>query len=332
MAADIPPINSIAGYVPVARLHGQRLFQHGPSTMKRRIPLTIQKRASAQRQKRDKVMKGTRLALPAGVADRYATKLERLTAQMVDETQAAVEKLFRHPDVQEHIAGFGADISPASQARILTNQLSDRFEQLFTAAAKPTAEEMVDQADDASAAAVHNSLRHLSGGLSLKTYGIRTPAMEEFMKAMVANNVSLIKSIPSEFFRDVQQAVLSSITDGKGLQDLTAFFENRRGVEHRRAKNIAIDQTHKAYNGLNKERMQKNGVQAFEWVHSGGGIHPREHHINPWPAGLNGGHFEFSKLPIIDERTGERGIPGQAINCRCTMVPIIKFEDGEPAQ
>jgi uncharacterized protein with gpF-like domain len=31
-------------------------------------------------------------------------------------------------------------------------------------------------------------------------------------------------------------------------------------------------------------------------------------------------------LPVIDPRTGERGIPGQAINCRCVMRPLVEFK------
>jgi SPP1 gp7 family putative phage head morphogenesis protein len=98
-------------------------------------------------------------------------------------------------------------------------------------------------------------------------------------------------------------------------------LQEYEGVTLRRARNIALDQTRKAYNNINKGRMQAIGVQKFEWVHSGGGQKPRELHIE-----LDGQVFSFDDLPVIDERTGERGIPGQAINCRCTMVPVIEFE------
>jgi SPP1 gp7 family putative phage head morphogenesis protein len=270
-------------------------------------------------------MKGADLALPAGVASRYARKLINLTNEMTRTTQREVEQLFRHPDVVAHLAAVSPvkhamDISPASQARILTNKLAARFDDLFAQAAKPYAEGMVDEADAASTASVGMSLRELAGGLHMKI-AVTTPVMEEFKKAIIANNVSLIKSIPSEFFRDVQQAVLSSITDGKGNDDLSSFFRDRHGVEERRAKNIAIDQTHKAYNGLNKVRLQDAGVKKFEWIHSGGGLHPRPLHLDQ----LNGRIFSFDKLPIIEEGTGERGIPGQAINCRCTMRPVVEI-------
>ncbi|RIQ43658.1 phage head morphogenesis protein, partial [Bordetella avium] len=29
--------------------------------------------------------------------------------------------------------------------------------------------------------------------------------------------------------------------------------------------------------------------------------------------------------PIIDKTTGERGLPGQLINCKCRMRPVIDF-------
>lgn len=273
-------------------------------------------------------IKGTRLALPAGVAARYQAKLQRLAAQMTATTERELKALFRHPDVVDYISRIAPvrhamDISPASQARILTNKLALQFEELFQSAAKPYASDMVDEADGASKAAVGMSLRELSKGLEFKL-NIAGDLLDEFKKAVIANNVSLIKSIPSEYFRDVQQAVLSAMTDGRGLEDLVPFFDKAPGEQSRRAKNIAQDQVHKAYNGLNKVRLVDAGVKKFQWIHSGGGLHPREHHIDPAPAGLNGGVFSFDKLPIIDPNTGERGIPGQAINCRCTMTPVVE--------
>jgi uncharacterized protein with gpF-like domain len=44
---------------------------------------------------------------------------------------------------------------------------------------------------------------------------------------------------------------------------------------------------------------------------------------------MDGNVYSFDDPPIIDKNTGERGIPGQAINCRCFMVPVIEFEDEE---
>ena len=71
--------------------------------------------------------------------------------------------------------------------------------------------------------------------------------------------------------------------------------------------------------------LQAVGLNKYEWIHSGAGQQPREFHRDV----LNGQIFDLDDPPIIDEDTGERGIPSQLINCRCTMRPVLEFEDGE---
>jgi len=307
---------------------------------------------------RDGVIRGARLALPAGVAARYAARLVALVREMTKTVEREITDLFKHPDVQDYLANFHVAhvtdaaenpfkptvefwdgkfvvlaplgwpawafdaISPASQSRILTNKLKERFEQLFGMTAKDDATKMVGEADAASAANVSRSLREISEDYKL------SPSVlvdGEFAKAVIAQNVSLIKSIPEEYLTDVQGAVLRSITDGRGLDDLTKYFAKQEGITERRAYNIATDQTHKAYNGFNRARMTGAGIRKFEWVHSGGGLHPRILHMDV----LDGQIYAFDKLPVIDDRTGERGIPGQAVNCRCTMVPVIATGDDQ---
>lgn len=271
----------------------------------RKTLVAARKKAWADRFKFNGVMRGTPLRDPAGVEARYAAALERLARIMTETTRREIEALFR----QGAASGVGMDASPSSQARILTNALKKRFDQLFAKNAKPLAEKMMAGADKASKSATYMSLKELSGGLSLKTDIVSGP-MREFMSAAIANNVALIKSISAEYMVKVQGAVMRSIMDGNGLQDLVPFFEAQEGITHRRAKNIALDQTRKAYNGLNKGRMEAIGVKKFEWIHSGGGQHPRELHMR-----MSGNIYSFDDLPVIDESTGERGIPGQAINC-----------------
>ena len=84
---------------------------------------------------------------------------------------------------------------------------------------------------------------------------------------------------------------------------------------------IARDQTRKVYNSVNRARMQEMGMRKFEWVHSGGANEPRPLHVS-----YNGQVFDFDDPPIIDERTKERGFPGQAVNCGCVMRPVFVFE------
>jgi SPP1 gp7 family putative phage head morphogenesis protein len=97
----------------------------------------------------------------------------------------------------------------------------------------------------------------------------------------------------------------------------------RYGEAKRHAKNVALDQTRKAYMSINTERMRDVGVSKFEWIHTGGSQDPRQYHKTV----LNGNVYDINDPPVIDQRTGERGLPGLLPFCRCTMRPVVTFED-----
>ena len=282
--------------------------------------ILTKKRRAWVNQFKPNVLKGTPLLYNAGVEEKYRADLDRLIRRMTTETKKEIERLFKTEPFKEYFA-MDAQVSP--QAKILTNKLKAKFSQLFSDKAGIVASSMVKNADRASKAQLHGSLMKLSGGLSLKTSAITAP-MKQIIKASITENVGLIKSIPQQYFTDVQGAVMRSITTGNGLNDLVPFLDNYEGITLRRAKNIALDQSRKAYNNLNKGRMVAVGVKKYTWLHSGGGAHPRPDHV-----AMSGNIYSFDNPPVIDQRTGERGIPGQAINCRCTMTPIIEFESSE---
>lgn len=284
---------------------------------KRKVRLTAKREAWASKQSTAPTFRGDPLQHNAAVAVRYVGALSALTAQMTAQTKREILRLFKTDAAAGH---FGTDASIASQSRILMVSLADRFNDLFAKKAKPLAENMVAEADKSGTKALHSSLQKLSGGMSLKT-SLGSSSLNEITKAAVAENVSLIKSIAQEYLQKVEGAVMRSITTGNGLQDLVPALEQYEGQTHRRAKNIALDQTRKAYNSINRGRMEALGVQKFMWHHSGGGAHPREDHVD-----MDGEIYSFENLPVIDKRTGERGIPGQAPNCRCTMSPVFDFE------
>lgn len=282
--------------------------------------LTRKRKAWAAQRSEAPTFKGPALQPPAAVAVRYVGALGALTAQMTAQVNREVRKLFESDAAGAH---FGQDATIASQSRILLNALAAKFQDLFAKRARVLAETMVTGAEKASGTALHSSLEKLSGGLSLKTRVTSGP-LANIYKANVAENVSLIKSIPAEYLTKVMGSVMRAITTGNGLQDLIPALEKYEGQTHRRARNIALDQTRKAYNSINRGRMQALGIEAFQWRHSGGGAHPREDHVE-----MDGKTFRFDALPVIDPRTGERGIPGQAPNCRCTMAPVFEFAKEE---
>lgn len=281
------------------------------ATRKTRPPLTKAKQAQGSA-----VHKGKPLHYSAAVEMRYSDTLTRMVRQMRETTESA----FRRLDKQFATDAEGMDApSYASQSRILVDALRKRFNAAFARRSRPAAERMQAQVDAASSASLHSSLRQLSGGISLSTRSIPAPATE-MLKASITENVALIRSIPEQYFLDVQGAVMRNIQRGDGTAGVLREIERVGGVATRRAELIARDQVSKATSALNAARMKGLGVRKFEWIHSGGGKEPRKLHQR-----MSGNVYSLDDPPVIDERTGERGLPGFLVNCRCVMRPVLEF-------
>jgi len=290
-----------------------------PKPQARKIRLAPNKNAWAQQFKPPQV-KGTPLYVSVAISARYYAKLKPLIDRMARETRDQLIALFTHPSFAED--GYTEDASIASQARILTNGLTDKFTKLFGGVAQQIATDTVQQTDDNSASTLKGSLKDLSGGVTFKTDFV-SEGVNDAITASIASNVDLIKRIPEAYMSDITGATMRAITLGNGLQDLKPYLSKKYQGTARQAELMCMDQVRKAYTSINTERMKSVGVSKFEWIHSGGSQHPREYHSHV----LNGNVYDMDDPPVIDERTGEKGLPGQLPNCRCTMRPIVSFDD-----
>jgi uncharacterized protein with gpF-like domain len=178
--------------------------------------LLTKKRAAWAAQFKRRGVAGSPVAPNAGVEDWYMKELARLTAAISETALLEIEKLFR---AEGQALGYSEDASLSSQARITMNSLRRSFARLFARKADDLADGMIRRASRANAAGVHASLKELSGGLAIKTNFI-SGKLGETLKAAVAENVGLIRSIPQEYLTRVEGAVMRSITTGNGLADL----------------------------------------------------------------------------------------------------------------
>lgn len=262
--------------------------------------------------------RGKKLAYPAGAMSRYQVGLVAIVRKMGEQTQREVDRLFRSEAAAGHFAQDAGSIS--SQSRILANRLDAQFRRLFAQQAPALATAMAEAADGASYKALGASLKELSGGVTVKT--ARMPGtLGELIKAAVNENVNLIKTIQTDYFARVRTAISATILGENPEHNLTEQLQQLQGKTERHAQLLALDQTRKVYSAINSKRMQSAGIKKFEWIHSGGSAEPREDHVD-----MDGKIYDFASPPVIDKRTGERGLPGDAINCRCTMRPIFDFE------
>lgn len=251
-------------------------------------------------------------------AYRYYRQIGMLIDAMSAEVELEIKNLFH-----DHTEFFAQDASISSQARVLTNALVKKFDKLFADRSKKVAKNFVDDVDKTSDNAVKGAVKKLSGGLTFSSKDLQSGVLNQILSATITDNVALIKSIPQQYLTGVQSAVMRSITTGNGLADLVPYLSKHKSITLRRARMIAYDQTRKAMNNLSKGRMQGIGVEEYEWIHVASN-HPRKYH-----EAMAGKIYRFDNPPVIDPKTGERGIPGQLVNCRCKMRPVMNFNKTE---
>lgn len=150
-----------------------------------------------------------------------------------------------------------------------------------------------------------------------------TSAQRDVLNAVVGENVALIKSIPRQYFTQIEGAVMRSVALGGDLKALSDFIEKQGRVTRRRAEFIARDQNSKAIGALTRVRSLEAGITEGIWMHSGGGKEPRPTHVR---AGRDGVRFDLA-TGWLDPAEGKRIFPGQLINCRCVYRAVIPGVD-----
>ena len=141
---------------------------------------------------------------------------------------------------------------------------------------------------------------------------LQNEGLEDIMFATTKENVSLIKTIPEEYFNKIEGVVFRGTVQGR---DATSMIKQIRGignVTETRARLIARDQTSKLNSALNQQRSQNLGVEEYIWRTAG------DERVRNSHKSKNGKTFRW------DDPPKDTGHPGQDIQCRCVAQAIIK--------
>jgi SPP1 gp7 family putative phage head morphogenesis protein len=256
--------------------------------------------------KTDKVL--TPVRPNVGIEVAYRKKLQALIAEMDNSVVYWLHAAYR---ANEPV--MAQDRTPADELRDAIRKLAKRWQKNFDEAAPALAEYFAQSVSSRSSGALKAILKKAGFTVEFKM----TRAMRDIMAATVGQQVSLIKSIPSQYFTNIEGLVMRSVQTGRDLGQLTKDLQEQFGVTHRRAALIARDQNNKATASMTRARQDELGLNEAIWVHSGGGKHPRPTHV-----AMHGKKYDVNK-GMWDSAVKRWIYPGEEINCRCISRSII---------
>lgn len=211
---------------------------------------------------------------------------------------------------------LAADALPATDMIERMEQLQAQWTKKFDAASTDLASWFAQGAMQRSNIALMKILDEAGMTVDFKF----TRPMQDAYRAVVGENVGLIRSLSEKQLADAQGMVMRSVASGRDLATLSKELRETFGVSKRRAALIARDQNNKATAVVNKVRQQELGITRAVWKHSGAGKEPRPSHV-AFSRGEDGGpEYEIARGAFID---GKWIYPGEEINCRCTSCSII---------
>lgn len=261
---------------------------------------------------KDKLPRGKKALSPVrpniGIQNRYDAQLQKL----VDEMAASVLWWIR-AEYRKSESRIVFDASPAETLQRAMNELARRWQSRFDKLAEYMADGMISRTASNVDAGMKMAFR--KAGLTVKMK--MTRPLRDVLEASIAENVSLIQSIPQQYLTQIEGHVMRSITQGFRMDRLVQDLEKQRGITKRRANIIARDQSRKAHAAIQRSRQLDLGITEGVWLHSGGGKVPRQSH-----KAFSGKVFDITKGHDFGDGFGPV-LPAESPNCRCVWKIVV---------
>jgi SPP1 gp7 family putative phage head morphogenesis protein len=266
-----------------------------------------------------------RVQMPSGVQLAYFAELRAMVRRMGQLTREFLFPEFpsilrearseRRQDIRTDAAG--------RRAQLVIERVQELFGREYPQA---RIERLAEQIGERTSDFQREQLfRQIKAALGVDLNQIREPGLRARIQQFTEGNVSLITSIPTRFFDDVEARVTQAVRAGSRAEVLAEDLEGLVNLpqEHaeNRAKLIARDQTLSFYAELNQSRQESLGVERYSW-RSSGDNRVRDAHAEFAARSAEGETFAWDDGP--GDGSPEEGVnPGDAINCRCYADPDL---------
>jgi SPP1 gp7 family putative phage head morphogenesis protein len=144
---------------------------------------------------------------------------------------------------------------------------------------------------------------------------IRSAPVGELMRERLAEQVTLIKSIPLDAAQRVHEWTLTGIEDATRAKEVAREILRTNEVSAARATLIARTETARTSSKLTEARAQYVGSEGYIWRTSG------DSDVRDSHKEMNGKYVRWDTPPTLSDGTVTHA--GQIYNCRCYPEPVI---------
>lgn len=194
--------------------------------------------------------------------------------------------------------------------------LIGRIKVIFGEKVKPidierNAQDMANSVDNINKATFERQFNQVTG---VKPF-LSEPWLAAELSNSVQQNVTLITTMHTDYFKNVEFEVLNGFQKGLTTREIQKRIIKKTGASKNRARLIARDQISKLNSTLATKRATGAGVKKFRWSTS------QDERVRASHQEVNNKIFTYKAGASIDGASNV--LPGQPINCRCVAIPII---------
>ena len=214
-------------------------------------------------------------------------------------------------------------------------RLGPKFERIFSGQYDRLARKTLSMAESETTAAFLKSVNK-AVGVDMERM-IQNEGLNDYIDLSIRENVSLIKTLSEDFFKDIEQAVLNGIRTGYTPKFISRDIQERFQASQKIAHRIARDQVAKFTSDVTRQRQQSSGIKYYRVSTSKdirvsgrpGGKYPKAkiscYNIARQDIGFGPGVYRWDEGASYGGKTGL--FPGRHhIQCRCTASPVFEWE------
>ena len=171
--------------------------------------------------------------------------------------------------------------------------------------------------------AVRNTL-----GIDILTDYYKGSLYTTWIQKWIDDNVSKIKTIPSNTLGGMRSAIMDGYLNGRSLREIQKEIQSQYSVDKHRAQMLARDQIGSLNSQITQAQQRDAGVTHYKWSTS------KDARVRDCHAELDGKIISWDDPPEMwyetkkDGRvyTGRRCHPGEDYCCRCVPIPVFDYD------